>query len=196
MQKQSLTWGMLVLGVVLGGSCVASFLELSSRPALQQGAAAAEATEDDLNVRYAQACLKLAQWDWESAEAENKRIPGVIPPAVLQPLRQIVAIAEAELSEAKRGGPVSLREVRVRSAEASLQAAETNLSMATGRTPRAEADTNVERLRLAVEVARLDLARARSAKDEPSLADLQWQLYDLRKELLKLRSKVASLAAR
>lgn len=50
--------------------------------------------------------------------------------------------------------------------------------------------------RTARRVARLDLARAHAAKDQPTIADLQGQLYDLHREVLYLRSKVASLSGR
>jgi hypothetical protein len=196
MKKQAVLWGMMVLVFLLGGACVAAFLQRDRDLVSLGDAAAAESTDGDLDVRYAQACLKLAQMDLASAEEENKKLPGVIPARVLQPLRQVVAIAEAQLQVAQRGGETSLREVRIHSAEASLQAAESSLQMATVHAMRAAADANVEHLRLAVEVARLDLARARTAKDQPTSRELEGQLYDLRKEVLKLRSKIAGLSAR
>jgi hypothetical protein len=195
-KKQPMSWGMLLTVFLLGGACAVAFLHRDRNLASPGRAAAAEATDGDLDVRYAQACLNLAQMDLASAEEENKKLPGVIPPRVLQPLRQIVAIAEIQLQLAQQGGRVSFREARIRSAQAALQAAESSLQLATAHSPPAKDDANVERLRTAVAVARLDVARARTAKEQPTIADLQGQLYDLQKEVLYLRSKLAELWGR
>jgi Tfp pilus assembly protein PilX len=99
-----------------------------------------------------------------------------------------------QLQKAQQGERMKFREVRVRAAEAALQSAEATLQKRSiGTRPD---DANRERLEVAVEVARLDLARARAAQDQPTVEGLQLQLYDLRKEFLKLRSAVASLSAR
>jgi len=47
-----------------------------------------------------------------------------------------------------------------------------------------------------VEAARLNLARARAAKGPPTLDDLQWNLLDVYRDLLALRSQVETLSMR
>jgi hypothetical protein len=189
----------VMVGFLVGRMQVAGFLATAAGQASQADPPRADQAADDLHVRCAQARLKLAQLDLQKVLELNKRSPGVVPEAAVEPLEQAVAISEAQLEAARRGKGASLREVFVCRAEAALKAAKAKAAAIEALRAKEGAglgSAEVERARLGVEVARSDLARARAASEQPTLEEVQWNLLDIYTDVLKLRSQVATLSMR
>jgi hypothetical protein len=194
-----------ILFIVLAGmllACPASLsIGLAADPAASGGTPAAVANkgQESLNVRYARASLALAKMRLEKAMEGNKRIVGILPDAVIEPLRQVVAISEEQLREALDGTSPSLREVELRIAKANLIAAEVDWRRAAAvnkAVPGTISDRDIERLQLAIEVARLRLERAQTLPTKFTTVEVQWHLQELTKDVLELRSSVEQLSVR
>ena len=155
---------------------------------------------EGLEARYARTSLRRATLQLEQALEENRRMPGLYSDPLIERLRQNVQVAEQQLEHALRPEKVDRHEVHVRSAEAALRMAESELRHAEElrrRLPRSYTDNDLERFRLSVEIARLRLERARDPETFASpQAHLQWQVEDLRQELLDLRLRLEELSRR
>lgn len=156
-----------------------------------------EEEQEILDVRYARAALRLAQLDLERVLEANRRVSGIYPASVVEPLRQVVAIAEEQLQQtlARDGG--NLHAIHLRNAEAAVKVAEADWQRAQSqnrRLPGTMSDIDLERARVAAEVARLGLTKAISVNPESPMEHIQWQLEELRKEVLRIRSQVEILS--
>lgn len=161
---------------------------------------------ENLNVRYARAYLKLAKMDLKKTLQINKHVSGTFPDTVVEPLRQVVRTAEAQLEQALaqldhalNGNGVSRRNIDLHDAEAAVMVAETRLRQATAasqRMPDSFDESELERLSLTAEVAQLALAKARAASVQSAVDHLQSELADLRKEVLQLHGRLAEVSTR
>jgi len=153
---------------------------------------------ENLNVRYARAYLKLAKMDLQKVLDMNSHVPGTFPDVVVEPLRQVVRIAESQLQQALNGNGGGRQNMDLHNVEAAVMVAETRLQQATAankRMPGSFDEGEVERLRLGAEVARLALAKARAASVQSVVNHLQADVEELRQEVLQLRSRVFELSA-
>jgi hypothetical protein len=197
MKSRAIVVVALLAAFAAGGWHATSVSQTTRNEAERSAAPAAGRAQADLNVAYTRAYLKLAQLNLDMAMEANTRYPGTMPDTVLQPLRELVAIAQAELQEALGGKGRDVHALRVRFSEVGIAPAEAALRAAetvNQRSPGTVSPRELERLRLQLEVARLELARARSVGLD--LEGLQWQLLDLRKDLLQLQSRVEQLVVR
>lgn len=182
----------LVFSVALPGSV--SWL-LGAEP----GTEPATGANESLEVRYARAYLQLSQADLQIAFEANEKFPGTYPEAAIEPLRRIVAIAEEQLKQALGESAHDLHSVHIRQADAAVAEAESDLQRTLAvsrRLPGLVGPTELRRAHLRVEVAKLALAKARAVDSHNPSEHTQWQLEELRMEMLQLRSQVEKLAAR
>lgn len=166
---------------------------LAAEPAAEPTAGANESLE----VRYARAYLQLAQADLQIAREANEKVRGTYPEAAIEPLRQVVAIAEEQLKHALGDNAHSLHSVHLRQAEAAVAEAKGDLQKALDanqRLPGLMTPTELRRARLRLEVAKLALAKAKTVDAHNASEHTQWQLEELRKELLQLRSRIEKLS--
>ncbi len=153
------------------------------------------------NRRYAEVQVDSAQADLKRAVDMNRRIDGSISQVELEHLRQSVQLADDQLRHAtarehKDGSSINLP----------LERAEATAKLAQSKYERAkEADrviagavaiADVERLRLAAELARLGVERerARARLQATTPDDPIAELERLRLEVMQLRQQVAALA--
>ncbi len=156
-----------------------------------------EASDTDLDVRLAEAKLRLARFELSRAKGINRRVPGVYQQETLDRLEQVVKVAEKELALA-RGDEHDLHAVHLLQLEAELELTSRQLRAATEANqsaPHTVSAVNVERFRLRAEVARLTLARAKQASNFRSTeAHLQWQVDRLFEEIQRLRGEIPLLS--
>lgn len=151
----------------------------------------ARGADEGLDVRYARAYLQLARTD---LQVDLDAMPGTIPEAAIEPLRQIVAMAEAELEHALHEDAHRLHKVHIRNAEIVVERAEIDLQRAVEMNRKALLNPlELRRARLKLEVAKLALAKAKAVNPDNASEHTQWQLEELRKELLQIRSQVERL---
>jgi hypothetical protein len=155
--------------------------------------------EESLDVRYARASLALAQMRLEAVVNSNKQVAGILPEAVIEPLRQVVAICEEQLEQSRSGAAPNARNIEVRAAKASLATAQADAQRAEAinRTaPGTISDHDLRELRQAIEVGRLRLEKAQTLPAQFTAAELEWQFRELNKQILELRSRVEQLSVR
>lgn len=164
--------------------------------------AAAKAARDEavrqLNVKYAQLYLKLAKVNLEKAQSLNNRVAGAFSAVEVDRLTRLVQLAEDRLKSVQKSGKQS--EAYRQSAEATVNSAESTYrkSLATNeRYPGAVSPLEVERQRLTLELAKLALEKANLiGGSNDALAGLQWEVDQLREDMLILRSRVEAITSR
>ncbi|NOY43797.1 MAG: hypothetical protein GXP26_18415 [Planctomycetes bacterium] len=180
------------------GCLAATVLFMSSGTA--QTDASNSLSDENIFVRYARAYSQLAKADLDIALDVNKRIGGAYSENTVQRLRNQVEIAKAKL-QYELGGDESkkLHDIHLRELEEASKLAELNLSSAivvNKRLAGTVSELEIRRLRLAAEVAKLAVARGRDpAAVSTPYAHLQWQLDQVRSELLWLQIRADKLAA-
>jgi multidrug resistance efflux pump len=150
--------------------------------------------EESLEVRYARAHLELAKLDLERAKAWNKRVPNVFSQRTIDYLRKHVEIDEEQLKQAMRPDYSDVHEIYVRTAKAALDIAEADVARkAEGYKELRDPYTALELDRAVAfaHAARLNLERTlNQAGGLHSLSYLEWQVEELRNQILELHVKV------
>lgn len=157
-------------------------------------------SSESIRVRYARAYLDLAKTNLDIALDVNKRIGPAYSENSVQRLRNQVEIAKAKLQyELGVGESRKLHDVHLRELQEARKLADMNLASAIVVNKRLAGTINeleIKRLRLAAEVAKLAIAIGRDpAAVGTPYAHLQWQLDQMRSELLWLQIRTDKLAA-
>jgi len=145
----------------------------------------------DVNVRYFQTKLQLAQHDLQSALNVNRRIPNLNTKLTMVRLRNQVKYATKLVEQAMTKDVDDLHMAHLRSVENDVAIADQQLRWAE-ESNRKYSDTvgkdELKRLRLSLQLARLGFERA---KDPKMMTDpmyhFQWQIDRLRSEVLSLQ---------
>ncbi len=189
---------MLAAGLVVGALVTAS--SRGQPPPRDTQVVGSDEAKESVSVRYARAYLKLAVMDLRQAVDANRKFARTYSAGFIERLRQNVGIAEEQLRQALKGDEGRLHEVHLRQTEAAVTIAELELQQTLAiseRVPAAVREGELERLQIAAEMARLDLLQAREpASFESALPHLQWQLEQLRKEVLRLQLSVEKLSVK
>jgi len=155
-------------------------------------------SSESIRVRYARAYLKLANADLGIALDMNKRIGGTYPENTAQRLRNHVEMAKKKLQYELDGGKIKAHDIHLGELEGARKLAVMNLAKAiavNNRLAGTVSELEVQRLRLVAEVARLAIARGRDpAAVSSPFAHLQWQLDQMRSELMRLQIRTDKLA--
>jgi hypothetical protein len=158
------------------------------------------AEEESLEVRYARAHLELAKLDLERAKAWNKRIPNLFSERTIDFLRKHVEIDEEQLKQAMRPDYMDVHEIYIRTAKAALDLAEADVARK-AKSYKAEHDhyssLELDRAMALAQAARLNLERTLNQGGSlHSISYLQWQLEELRNQVLELHVKVEAASRR
>lgn len=156
--------------------------------------------EESLEVRYARAHLELAKLDLKRAQYWNRQVSDSVSDKTLAYLQKHVEIDQEQLEQSKQGNLANVHQMYIRGAEASLEWAEAQLA----RRQRAFKEVGgtlsaieLDRAIAVVNVARLNLERTRMQQDTMhTIAYLQWQLEELRNQVLELQVKVETTPER
>jgi hypothetical protein len=146
-------------------------------------------TAEEVTTRLARVYLDLARIELQLALEANELLEGTYSAPAVQRLRNNVTYAETLLQE--QLGEVPEHESQLRDLEGSVQLAEARLKSALSvreRLPESIRDTEIQRLRLLVDVARLALERARQMDESSSPHDrLRWRMEQFRYEIRRLQ---------
>jgi hypothetical protein len=174
---------LLAVGIVLGRSI---------------GAAdgADKKSDESLALRCAKAQLRLAELNLKKAEDMNKKVPGTLIGGMVMQFSEDVDLAKVLVSNADKA-PIG------DSFHAMLERAQLNVKSAAARSARGEetrqkapsvvSANDIERLKLATEIAQLQLERGRALVDAAPEAKLQWQFEMMADEISKLKQHTALL---
>lgn len=159
-------------------------------------AAKSDASKEDLSVRIAKAQLQLAEATLAKAQQMNKRLPRLLPADMIAQFNDDVAIAKAQLQSVEQTKQADSLAGWIRRAESSLRSAENNLKNAVSvnqQAPNTFEPLDIERLKLRVDIARMQLERGQSLASASPDAKLQWQVDLLNDELARLREQTAKI---
>lgn len=174
--------GILVMGCLLG------YRAGSAEPA------AKGAKPEPVAVRYARAQLQLAEATLRKAQDMNQKVAETISSGLVAQFADDVQVAKALLQSAE--GPAGANPLAgwlVR-ADYAVRAAESKWKKA-NEVNQIELDTfadvDIERLRLGVVIAKLQLERGKAMTNASSEAKTQWQVDMLFDELSRLRDRTS-----
>jgi hypothetical protein len=176
-------------------AALATIFALSGAIAYRAGSAAQapkKTDQESVAVRCARAQLRLAEITLQKANDLNRKVAQTIPSAMVAQFADDVEIAKARVQSAERAGGVDAFQAWLRRAEVELRSAETKLKQATEisqRAPGMYQPIDLERFRVGVDVARLQLERGKSLAGGPADAKLQWQLEMLNDGLARLKEQ-------
>jgi hypothetical protein len=184
--------GVAAAAFLLGALAVWAIEEPPAAP--QETAKPEAATPESLDLRYAQAQVKLAEANLARVERANARINNAVAGVVVAAYREDLEVAKLRLQAAEgEGEGREPFDVWLRAAEAVSKAAErqwTSSVAANRRAAGAIHELDIERLRWRSEVAKLNLERGRSLADASTEAKLQWQADMLLDEIERLNEEV------
>lgn len=163
--------------------------------------AADEATDADkrekLELQYAQAQFDLAETNLKKIEATNQRFSKTISAAVIAEYVEDLAIAKAQLDSAKQGNDPDLFTGWLRRAESNLRSAESYYKSATAanqRQPGTVDPYDLKRLKLRVDISRLQYERGQLLAGAGAAQKLQWQVQILNDEVARLKEQTSRIA--
>ncbi|MBI3838397.1 MAG: hypothetical protein HY288_10755 [Planctomycetia bacterium] len=143
-------------------------------------------------MRYARAQLRLAELTLQKAQEMNRKVPGTLTGSLVAQFGDGVEFAKLQLQDAIRPGGIDPLQASLLRAELARRSAENKLKKAAEanqRSPGVVSATDLERLRLGVEIAKLRLERGQSLVGASSDAKLQWQVDLLNDELARVREQ-------
>lgn len=148
----------------------------------------------DLQVRYAQARLRLAELDLQRARAVNESLPHAIGDREIGRLENHVAMMRRQVEIAREHPRTAARQASIAAAEAAHADARADLEAAeraNSRTPGTVSPINMERLRAKIELAEIRRDLCSSPDYELSLlAELEWNIEQLTDEVIDLRHRI------
>lgn len=150
-----------------------------------------EPNPPSLDVRYAEAQLRLAELNLKRIETANRRVANAVPGNIVAEYREDVAVAQSRLKAAQQSqGPfqawLTAAEAAARSADMQFEGAKAANEIQPGAVDAGE----VERLRVLAEIARLRVARGKAVAGDSREAQLQWQVTVLGDEVDRLQEEV------
>jgi len=151
----------------------------------------------DLELRQAKLFNRLVQVNFEALEDLNRKIPGTVSFAAVDRLRGIVTLSALRLKALESHN--SEENLWLISAQVDLEMAEKNLQRGLEISKQAgmSNERGVERLRLARDMAQVNVERAQLAVKSPApLADLQWQMDRLHDAIGDLTNSISNITSR
>ena len=149
--------------------------------------------DESLQVRYARAHLELARLDLRRVTELNERVPNALPAGTVDEFQLHVELHEEQLKQYLRGEKADIHQVLVRRAQVEVELAEADVQrhrQAHAEFGTASSQLELERAELVANLAKLHLERVRSLDAAKSiLLDMQWQIEDLRNEVIELRAR-------
>ncbi len=156
-----------------------------------------DASPANLELRYAKAQYKLAETSLKKLELTNQRFPKTVSASVIADYAEDLAIAKAQLESARQNAGADLFAGWVRRVESNLKTAEasyTSAQTANQRQPGTVDTLDLERLRLRVEISKLQLERGRMLASAPLDQKLEWQVQVLNDEVARLKEQTSRIA--
>ncbi len=156
-----------------------------------------DASPANLELRYAKAQYKLAETSLKKLELTNQRFPKTVSASVIADYAEDLAIAKAQLESAQQNAGADLFAGWVRRVESNLKTAEasyTSAQTANQRQPGTVDTLDLERLRLRVEISKLQLERGRMLASAPLDQKLEWQVQVLNDEVARLKEQTSRIA--
>jgi hypothetical protein len=173
-------WAGLLLASILG-----SFVVAADAP----GDKDKDGDKKESNrVQYARTYVELAKLDLQIAQARNKQVADTLPPALIMVFEENVALAELWLDqEQAEAAGKPLTDSAVKMAEIRMKAAEfTYKRLQEADRISKQSPQRLERARLQVELARLNVAGAKELDASSPVELVEFEMERLREEVSEL----------
>jgi hypothetical protein len=147
---------------------------------------------ESLDVRYARARLRLAELTLQKGQGMNRKVAGTLTGGLISQFADDVEFAKVQLQNATRPEGINPHRGYLLRAEMVRHAVESKLKKAieaNGRVPGVVSASELERLRLDVEIAQMRVERGQSLIDASQDAKLQWQIDLLNDELARVKEQ-------
>jgi hypothetical protein len=148
---------------------------------------------ESLDVQFARMQLALAQASLKDVDALNSRVAKVVSADDVAAYQHDVAVARSQMKAAEDGGANAEFAVWLKRAEAAASYADALWQGAVSANQRASGTiraTEVERLRLSAELAKLEVKRGEAALNGMPQQRTAWQLSLLNDEIQRLKEDV------
>jgi hypothetical protein len=156
--------------------------------------AALKEASNDFAVRYAKAQLRLAELRLAKAQEMNRRVARTLAKGVIEQFADDVKFAKSQLEAAQSSGKSDGFTFWVNRAQLELEDREEALQVAVQaneRVPGAFRDIDLDRLRAAVELAKLRVERSKELENASEGAKLMWQLSIMAEEINRVDEMVS-----
>jgi hypothetical protein len=178
-------------------ACVVMMEPLSivnADPPITNTTSSEPAAVESLDVRYARSHLELAELDLRRALEWNKRMPGLFSDRTIAYLRKHVEIDGEQLSQSIAQQNPDVHEIYIRGAEAAVELADADVQrrqVIYKSFPDNFHALELDRAIAVAKVAKLCLERTVAKKSSTdTLSQLQWQVDELRNQLLEIQIKM------
>jgi hypothetical protein len=159
---------------------------------LSQTPAPSGAVSESIEVRYARAQMQLAEANLQRVEQSNKRVARSVPSSVVAEYQHDFKAAKTRLEHATAGRGAGEFQVWLQRAAAEQNMAEMawkNAMAVNLDVPGTFDPLDIERFRLRVEVAKLQLERGQAMVDSDLVAQLQWEINLLDNQVQRLKEE-------
>lgn len=164
--------------------------------AIPVASADSEKSPRNLELEYAEAQLRLAETNLRKVQVTNERFPKTVSASVIADYGEDLAIAKAQYDGVKKGGDDDFFAGWLRRIESSVRAAEASYNsarVANQRSPGTVDAMDVERMRLRMEIARLQLERGKLLAGSNVEQQLRWQVQVLNDEVAHLKVQTSRI---
>ena len=190
--------------MLIGGSVIGIFfcarpheaVATEAEPAIERSLA--DFSPSELQIRYAERRLKLAQLNLERAERANRLINSTVGPREVHRLSNHVDLTQRQLAIAKEYPRTTAKQTNLASAEIAVANARGDLAAALRANERttdvkvvAVSEINIKRLQTILAMAEIRLEMVNRPDYIPSLIDeMQWHIDQLTNEVIDLRHRL------
>jgi hypothetical protein len=183
----------LVVGLILAGLSLSRSLDGADPQDLDSASLApVSGDQESIQVRCARAQLAIAKLDLLRYTEFDTQTPNMLPAGTIDRLRRHVEIDEEQLAQYLKGDPPDFQKIYLRAAESALKVAQTDEQrkrILHQRVNSIFSQRELERAELVMQLATLNLERMQNRNPEESaLTQLQWQIEELRNQMLELAS--------
>ena len=164
--------------------------------AIPVASADSEKSPRNLELEYAEAQLRLAETNLRKVQVTNERFPKTVSASVIADYGEDLAIAKAQYEGVRQGGNDDFFAGWLRRIESSVKAAEASYNsarVANQRSPGTVDAMDVDRMRLRMEIARLQLERGKLLAGSPVEQQLRWQVQVLNDEVAHLKVQTSRI---
>ena len=179
---------------------VAPLSMVNADPPTTKPTSSESTAEESLDIRFARAHLELAELDLRRALEWNKRMPGLFSDRTIAYLRKHVEIDGEQLSQSIAQQNPDVHEIYIRGAEAAVELADADVQRRQAiykSFPDNFHALELDRAIAVAKVAKLCLERTVTKKSSTdTLSQLQWQVEELRNQLLEIQIKMEERLSR
>lgn len=190
---------LIALGVCLGANLGTLDTTNSARAEETSGRVEETKKDEPLDVRYAQLFLRQSQLDLDRALDTNRRMPGSFQSTVIDALRRTVAVAQNWVEESTARSKSTDFNPCLLSAESQakhIRDEYAKIQEIERLAPKSVNPTDMERAKVAVDLAELRIERAKALDAKEVTSVMQMQIDLLREHIVDLETRAAKLEAR